>query len=381
MKKKSGVTAFGIASAYVGTVIGAGYASGQEILQFFNAFEKQGLFSLVVATVLFIIYAYLPLVLGKKLNCTNYEKVISFGGSKLPKIFADILITFTLFGTLTIMIAASGTTFNTAFGLPAYAGGIILCSLLIISLFAGLDGIVKVLSAIVPFMVLGALGMGVYFIANPISVADTAKEIVVNSSPLIKHWSLSGILYVSFNFVIAIAVLVPMGQKSNSDKTLMSGSLIGGMCLGICAFALYTALQRNIQVVGNASLPMVELANSISPMFGSFYSIILFLGLYSTAITCFYGVYTRFNESPVGGKLGNKAIILLVSAFSYAASLLGFTKLIGYVYPGIGYGGIILMLLVLITFFRKENQISGDTENETKTSGSKLNEKYIENLK
>jgi uncharacterized membrane protein YkvI len=71
----------------------------------------------------------------------------------------------------------------------------------------------------------------------------------------------------------------------------------------------------------------------------------------------------------------------LVSAFSYAASLLGFTKLIGYVYPGIGYGGIILMLLVLITFFRKENQISGDTESETKTSGSKLKEKYIENLK
>lgn len=378
MAKKSGITAFGIASTYVGTVIGAGYASGQEILQFFNAFEKKGLLSLVVATVLFIVYAYLPLVLGKRLNCTNYENALSFGGSKLPKMFADILITFTLFGTLTIMIAASGTTFSQSFGLPTYAGGMILCALLIVSLFAGLDGIVKVLSTIVPFMVLGALGMGVYFIANPIAVADAAKEVVVNSSPLIKHWSLSGILYVSFNFVIAIAVLVPMGQKTNSEKTIMSGSLIGGMCLGICAFALYTALQRNIQIVGNASLPMVALANSISPLFGSFYSIILFLGLYSTAISCFYGVYTRFIESPVGGKLGNKAIIILVSSFSYVASLLGFTKLIGYVYPGIGYCGMILMLLVLITFFRKENQISGGTEKGAKVSDNKLKEKYIE---
>ena len=102
---------------------------------------------------------------------------------------------------------------------------------------------------------------------------------------------------------------------------------------------------------------MVELANSISPLFGAFYSIILFLGLYSTAITCFFGVYTRFSESFVGRKLGNKAIIILVSAFSYVASMLGFTKLIGYVYPVIGYCGIILMLLVLIIFFLKENQI------------------------
>ncbi|MDF2678540.1 MAG: hypothetical protein K0Q97_2892, partial [Bacillota bacterium] len=278
MGKKSRVTAFGIASTYIGTVIGAGYSSGQEILQFFNAFEEKGLFSLVVATLLFIIYAYMPLSLGKKLNCTNYEKVISFYNSKLAKIFTDILITFTLFGTLTIMIAASSTTFHTAFELPTYAGGIILCLLLIMSLFTGLDGIMKVLSAIVPVMVLGALGMGFYFIINPIFVAEATKEIVINSSPLIKHWSISGILYVSFNFVVAIAVLVPIGQKTKSDKTIMSGSIIGGMCLGACAFVLFTALQRNIQVVGNAPLPMVELANSISPIFGSLYSIILFLG-------------------------------------------------------------------------------------------------------
>jgi uncharacterized membrane protein YkvI len=169
---------------------------------------------------------------------------------------------------------------------------------------------------------------------------------------------MSGILYVSFNFVVAIAVLVPIGQKTKSDKTIMSGSIIGGMCLGACAFVLFTALQRNIQVVGNAPLPMVELANSISPMFGSLYSIILFLGLYSTAITCFYGIYTRFNKSPVGRKLGNKAIILLISSISYVASMLGFTKLIGYIYPIIGYCGIILMLMVLIIFFEKKNKIN-----------------------
>src|SRR5690606_29938298 len=122
-KGKSGLTGFGIASTYVGTIIGAGYASGQEILQFFNAFFEKGLISLVVATILFIVAAYVPMMLGKRLNCSEFEKVITLGKSQLPQKFSDIIVTFTLFSTLTIMIAASGTTFAQSFGWPLVVGG------------------------------------------------------------------------------------------------------------------------------------------------------------------------------------------------------------------------------------------------------------------
>ncbi len=352
MSKKKGLTAFGIASTYVGTVIGAGYASGQEILQFFSAFRDKGLISLTIATALFIAFAYIPMLLGKRLNCGDYEKVISIGKSRIPQIFADILITFTLFGTLTIMIAASGTNFNQLLGVPMIVGSVFMTILLIISLLAGLDGIVKALSAVVPVMVVTAFGMSIYYMLNPMTVVDATKEVVINASPLIKHWSLSGVLYVSFNLIISIAILVSMGQMADDEKSILQGSVFGGLILGLCAIALNFALVRNIHIVGNADLPMVELAKSISSTMGSIYSVVLFLGLYSTAISCFYGVYVRFSKSPVFNKIGNKTIILFISVISLAASMLGFTNLIGYIYPLIGYGGIIIMILTTVILIK-----------------------------
>lgn len=362
MSKKKGLTAFGIASTYVGTVIGAGYASGQEILQFFSAFRDKGLISLTIATVLFIAFAHIPMLLGKRLNCGDYEKVISIGKSRIPQIFADILITFTLFGTLTIMIAASGTTFNQSLGVPMIVGGVFMTILLIVSLLAGLDGIVKALSAVVPVMVVTAFGMSIYYMLNPMPVVDVTKEVVINASPLIKHWSLSGVLYVSFNLIVSIAILVSMGQMAEDEKNILQGSVFGGLILGLCAMALNFALVKNIHVVGNADLPMVELAKSISSTMGSIYSVVLFLGLYSTAISCFYGVYVRFSKSPVFSKLGNKTIILFISVISLCASMLGFANLIGYIYPLIGYGGIIIMILTTVILMKNSKEKVKDSK-------------------
>ena len=44
---------FALASVYVGTVIGAGFASGQEILQFFGKYGYKGIPGIIVITILF----------------------------------------------------------------------------------------------------------------------------------------------------------------------------------------------------------------------------------------------------------------------------------------------------------------------------------------
>lgn len=342
---KSGLSAFGIASTYVGTIIGAGYASGQEILQFFNAFYEKGLIGILLATILFIVAAYVPMMLGRKLNTPNYTDVISLGKSKLPLIFSDVVVAFTLFSTLTIMVAASGTTFNQTFGLPLIAGGIIMCVLMVLNLLKGIEGISKVLSYVVPVMVVGALVASIYFSINPAPVVDATKEVVVNSSPLIKHWSLSGPLYVAFNYVVAVAVNVTLGYQAKDLKAIKNGALSGGLILGLCAFALYTVLGKNLHVVGTSALPMVDLANTVSPTIGSLYSVILFSGLYSTAISCFFGVYQRFTTIPAMMKFGNNALIIGIAAASLVLSMVGFTNLIGYVYPAIGYCGLIILAM------------------------------------
>ena len=50
-------SAFTIAGAYVGTVVGAGFASGQEVLQFFTYFGLKSILAIALATLLFIFSA------------------------------------------------------------------------------------------------------------------------------------------------------------------------------------------------------------------------------------------------------------------------------------------------------------------------------------
>ncbi len=52
MKKKD-IGIFKIAATYIGTIVGAGFASGQEVLQFFGVFGIKGLWGLLLATALF----------------------------------------------------------------------------------------------------------------------------------------------------------------------------------------------------------------------------------------------------------------------------------------------------------------------------------------
>ena len=45
------------AYCYIATIVGAGFASGQEILSFFVVYEKWGILGIIFACTIFVIYA------------------------------------------------------------------------------------------------------------------------------------------------------------------------------------------------------------------------------------------------------------------------------------------------------------------------------------
>ncbi len=51
-----------IASIYVGTVIGAGFASGREIIDFFGVYGIKGIWGIVIAGLLFSLVGSLLLI-------------------------------------------------------------------------------------------------------------------------------------------------------------------------------------------------------------------------------------------------------------------------------------------------------------------------------
>ncbi|RBW69242.1 hypothetical protein [Bacillus taeanensis] len=72
MKDKKRVI-LNIALTYIGTVVGAGFASGKEIVEFFNRFGILEFFSILLSGLFFIIGGIKLMVISKRIHAKSYQ--------------------------------------------------------------------------------------------------------------------------------------------------------------------------------------------------------------------------------------------------------------------------------------------------------------------
>lgn len=94
MAKERGVSSLKAAGTYIGTIVGAGFASGQEVLQFFACFGYKGLIGILVVTVLFIILGYMVMELGYRIHAESHLDIVEASSGRILSAFSDILISF-----------------------------------------------------------------------------------------------------------------------------------------------------------------------------------------------------------------------------------------------------------------------------------------------
>src|SRR5690606_19757774 len=108
-----------IAGTYVGTVVGAGFASGQEILRFFTAYAGWAWAGLAVAGLLLALFAAAVMRVGAATGADSHREVMRAVGGPWLGAFSDWAITLFLFAGAGVMMAGSGAIFREQWGLPA----------------------------------------------------------------------------------------------------------------------------------------------------------------------------------------------------------------------------------------------------------------------
>lgn len=361
-RRSSHVGAFGIGATFIGTTIGAGYASGQEILQYFVSFGPvKGPIALTIATVLFFLLGWAVLWLAHRLRTDDIHDLVNPVHSRWPTRFVDLSITVSLFGTLVIMLAGAGAAIELQTGIPAIVGAAVMAAVCVLSILAGTSGLMVVQKIVVPMIIVVAVGVAAWAIINAGPSTGQAAADMVNSSPLINNWVLSGVLYVAFNIQLVYAVFAPVGKESKGGVTLFSGALLGALGIGVMAGAMVWALSANAAVIGTADLPMVELAARIAPWAMVVYTIVLLLAQFTTAVSCLFGSVERFRKVGPIKKLPNWVVAVLTGAVAVVLSAIGFSSLIGTVYPILGYAGLVIIVLLAATFFvrHRRGELSG----------------------
>ncbi len=349
--RKDRVSTYKVAATYIGTIVGAGFATGQEILQFFSQFGIMGFVGLFISTILFILFGAIIMRLGKQLHARSHMEIIRYSGGRLFGTIFDFIITFFLFGALTAMIAGTGALVSQQFNLPELAGNIIMAVLTALTVLTGINGVINSISFVVPFLLIAVTGTSIYsIITHPPDIAAVAS---VGDNSLISNWLLAAVLYISYNTVISVAILGPLGVKAKNRKAIKGGAILGGLGLGLGSVMIFLALSGQLQSIAQLEVPMIFIAGGISTVVQIVYTIILIAEIYTTAVGALYGFVSRISEFR-SIRLNEKTTVLVITLAALLASQFGFSNLVKYLYPVVGYGGIILLIsLIYVEFKRK----------------------------
>lgn len=330
-----------VAATYIGTVVGAGFASGQEILRFFTAYDGWGTLGLLGVTALLAAFGVAVMRLGAVTGAESHRELVRAVGGLWLGTLVDWVITGFLFAGTAVMIAGSNAIFREQLGWPGWLGGLVMAVAATVTVLFRLRGVTAVTSLVAPVLVLGALGVSTGVLLRE-GWPDTPRggTDVAGAAPV---WPLAALLYTSFNLILATPVLAPLGAEVGRAGTLNAGGLLGGAGLGLAALALHLALWAGLPATARFEVPMLALARGFGPVLGTIYAAILWLEVYTTAVTSLYGVAARL-RSPQ--KAGYRTVALILGAVAFAASFAGFANLVTRIYPLVGYMGLLLMAAV-----------------------------------
>lgn len=338
-----------MAGAFVGLIVGAGFASGQEILQYFTGFGYWGIAGSLVATALFAFLGMTLAQLGSQMKTTSHKGVIYKLGGRYVGVILDVLITFFLFGVAVVMFAGAGSTFEQVFGLDPRIGSIIMVVLTIATLLLNLKSILNLIAVITPYLLLIVLViLGYSIFTMDLSFAE-AHQLALEQPKAAGNWILGALLYVSYNIACGAALLIVMGGAEPDRKVAGRGGVLGGILLGVMILLVNITLFLKVDVVAGVDLPTLELATQIHPVVGILMAIALLAMIYNTAVGMFYSFTVRFMNPD---HKSFKFLIVIVGIVGYVASLVGFTTLVGKVYSTVGYLGFALMIAIVVAWFR-----------------------------
>src|SRR5690625_4498804 len=134
---------FKIGSAFIGIIVGAGFASGQEILKYFTSFGHFGTIGAIFSAALFAYLGMTLTKLGSQLQTNSHKEAIYKISGKYLGVIVDAVIVFTLFGTGVVMVAGAGSMVNQQFGLPVFFGSLILIILIFLTMMLKVDKVIS----------------------------------------------------------------------------------------------------------------------------------------------------------------------------------------------------------------------------------------------
>lgn len=355
--KSKGISAgFIIAMAWFATHCGAGFATGNQEVNYFVKFGWVAIFLPILSMLLLAWGHRNALVIAKDNNAHDYKSYTNALFHPYEKFTGPVMeILFLAFlGTGVCTSIAGAASLLQTWGI-SYGLGLIIVGLILL-----------LLTAFGSSLVIKVLNFKAYFIIASLAIVVILG--ITHGAPNIGHivstkanfgagfgkalWS--SIIYASFQSVTIFA-LVSLSEGIKTTKECNTFFCVGTLVNGLMLLAVVIMLLGYTPDVLKETLPVYFVSTSLQiPWLKILYSLVLFIALLGTGISVVFSAVARFeklkfwdNSSDIfkDMRFRRGTISLITIAICTCISVVGLTNIVVKGYGTLGYFAIFLLLL------------------------------------
>ncbi len=343
--------------AYAGTfiafLIGSGFATGQEVVQYFSAYGLAGIMGIFVVFVLF-------LYVGRELVLIGHQQKFEHGGQIYRYLCGPILGRFFdyfsilfIYMSFIVMIGGAGATVEQQYNISPWFGAIVMGVLVALTVICGLTKIVSILGKVGPIIVAITIVLGILAIVKNPSGLMRIQDVLptLNVMTASNHWFLAALSYVGFCMLWLAGFMSLMGSSAKQVKEISRGAILGATGFSLALLIIALGLMANMETIAGSMVPSLKLAISIHPIFASVFFMIVLAGIYTTAVPLLWQAAKRFTgESKTAFRV---AVIVLATIGIFIGLKVPFDKLVNVIYVINGYIGFLLLIFIVMHSLRK----------------------------
>lgn len=366
----------GTAAVWFSTHCGAGFASGTQELQYFANHGWFGPLMPIISMVILGLTYYICIETARQTNTYNYDGWSRLAFAPYGRFFQICMEIGALIVTISASaasIASGANLINQTFGLPVFAGSVIMFALITVLCIFG-EKVVRNNAIIMTVMIICILS--IILVLGLIKFWPNISELFSEGykNPNAPTWSVTGnggsqegsffnaliwaLTYSGFQFAaiggIAASFKGAVSKKESKGAIGIGIVLNTVMLVGVCLL-IFSGMPGVFENEQAQLLPTIHMVNQIDvPFLGVIYPLLLFLALITTAVGLVFGMVERLSPyvlKKMKNEVARKAVItILCLLVCYGISQFGLMWVIQVAYKYLGIFSWIFLIIPIWIF-------------------------------
>jgi uncharacterized membrane protein YkvI len=167
---------------------------------------------------------------------------------------------------------------------------------------------------------------------------------------------MAAVIYASYNMVTGVPVLASAAARVTGKSDARRGGLLGGAAMTLLGICMTLPLIAYYADISSLEIPFIVIAWRYGSFFSGLYVFLLVSAIFTTAVSNAYALTdwwcSRFAKAP------RIRVGIVVCLLGIAGAQVGFSNIVGYVYPAFGLLGVFQISVVLLSWVGRRKAAS-----------------------